>query len=77
MGGPQTLSEKVSEVKETRQTSIRTPTSCSDISKKKMLNGREKKILQRVLSLKIQQQRENDSKGNNSVSSQLTLIVPL
>ena len=38
MGGPQTLSEKVSEVKETRrQTSIRTPTSCSDISKKKML----------------------------------------
>ena len=39
MGGPQTLSEKVSEVKETRQTSIRTPTSCSDISKKKMLTG--------------------------------------
>ena len=38
-GGPQSLSEKVFEVKETRQTSIRTPTSCRDIIKKKMLNG--------------------------------------
>ena len=51
MGGPQTLSEKVSEVKETRQTSIRTPTSCSDISKKKMLNGREKKNTAKSIEL--------------------------